>query len=175
MYFSNSPESLGIYVGDKVDVLFNIDINEWGGRESTQLIIRDFKHSQSQKDQHRNELARFEEIKNGASFEESENVLPTREDFAIVYRMIAASVRSGIDTMQLRDMISRLKSSGEKCKIGYIKLKIIIMVFKELNLVNIEDVANETYKFKLHYSTTKTMLDKSTILRRLRSQLIRSR
>ena len=41
IYFSNSPSSLGVYVGDKIDVLFNIDVNEWGGRECVQLIIRD--------------------------------------------------------------------------------------------------------------------------------------
>ena len=33
MCFSSSPSSLGVYVGDKIDILFNIDINEWGGRE----------------------------------------------------------------------------------------------------------------------------------------------
>jgi ssDNA-specific exonuclease RecJ len=173
MYFSNSPESLGIFVGDKVDVLFNLDVNEWGGRESTQLIIRDLKPSQLQKTQYKNDMARFEDIRNGASFEECENIMPTRDDFAAVYRLITASVRSGIDTLQHRDIISRLKSSDDRCNIGYIKLKIIIMVFKELNIVAIEDVSDETYKFKIHYSTKKTKLDKSTLLRRLRSQMIR--
>jgi single-stranded-DNA-specific exonuclease len=173
MYFSNSPESLGVYVGDKVDVLFNLDVNEWGGRESTQLIIRDFKPSQLQKTQHENEVMRFEEIRNGSPIEESEDIIPTRDDFAAVYRLVAASIRSGVDSLQHRDIISRLKSSDEKCTIGYIKLKIIIMVFKELNIVNIEDIDEETYRFKIHYSTTKTKLDKSTLLRRLRSQLIR--
>ena len=173
MYFSNSPDSLGIFVGDKVDVLFNLDVNEWGGRESTQLIIRDLKPSQLQKAQYKNDVARFEDIRNGASFDECENVMPTRDDFAAVYRLITSSVRSGVDTLQHRDIISRLKSSDEKCNIGYIKLKIIIMVFKELNIVVIDDVADETYKFKIHYSTTKTKLDKSTLLRRLRSQMNR--
>ena len=174
MYFSNSPDSLGIFVGDKVDVLFNLDVNEWGGRESTQLIIRDLKPSQLQKAQYKNDVARFEDIRNGASFDECENVMPSREDFAAVYRLITSSVRAGVDTLQHRDIISRLKSSDEKCNIGYIKLKIIIMVFKELNIVAIDDVADETYKFKIHYSTTKTKLDKSTLLRRLRSQMKRS-
>jgi hypothetical protein len=47
------------------------------------------------------------------------------------------------------------------------------MVFKELNIIGIEDLANETYKFKLHYSTSKVQLEKSNILRRLRSQMMR--
>ena len=173
MYFSNSPESLGIFVGDKVDVLFNLDVNEWGGRESAQLIIRDIKPSGIQKAQQKNELSRFEEIRNGAPFTRAENILPDREDFAAVYRLVQASIRSGTDVLQHRDILSKLKTFDNGRDIGYIKLKIIIMVFKELNLITIDDVADETYKFKIHYSTTKTKLDKSTLLRRLRSQMIR--
>ena len=116
---------------------------------------------------------RFEEIRNGAPFTKEENIFPERQDFAAVYRLIQASIRSGVDTLQHRDIISKLKNSEDCSKIGYIKLKIIIMVFKELNLITIDDVAEETYKFKIHYSTTKTKLDKSTLLRRLRSQMIR--
>ena len=172
MYFSNSPDSLGIYVGDKIDIMFNLDVNEWGGRESAQIIIRDLKPSVTQKEKIRDELVRFEEIKNGAPFDESEDVLPSRNDFATVYRLVQASVRAGNDVLKHRDIVSRLKNNAES-SIGYIKLKIIIMVFKELNIVNITDIAQDTYKFKLHYSTSKTQLDKSTILRRLRSQMVR--
>nr|MBE6544773.1 single-stranded-DNA-specific exonuclease RecJ [Oscillospiraceae bacterium] len=174
MYFSNSPASLGIYVGDKVDVLFNLDVNEWGGRESAQLIVRDIKPSQIQKNQQENEKERFEEIKNGANFTAEEDILPDRNDFAAVYRLVQNSLRLGVDTLKHRDIISKLKSCDDSPHIGYVKLKIIIMVFKELNLITIDDVADETYKFKIHYSTTKTKLDKSTLLRRLRSQMTRT-
>ena len=173
MYFSNSPDSLGIYVGDKVDVLFNLDVNEWGGRESAQIIIRDIKPSLSEKEKYKSEQARFEEIKNGAPFTAEENILPDREDFAAVYRLIQNLVRSGVDTLKHRDIISKLKSSDSGVNIGYIKLKLMIMIFKELNILSIEEISHETYRFKIYYSTTKKKLDKSTLLRRLRSQLIR--
>ncbi len=174
MYFSNSPDSLGIYVGDKVDVLFNLDVNEWGGRESAQIIIRDLKPSVTEKERLMIEQARFEEIKNGAPFTAEENVLPDREDFAAVYRLIQNLVRSGVDTLKHRDIISRIKGSEPSVNIDYIKLKFIIMIFKELNILSIEEISHETYKFKIYYFTTKKKLDKSTLLRRLRSQLIRN-
>lgn len=173
MYFSNSPDSLGIYVGDKVDVLFNLDVNEWGGRESAQVIVRDIKPSVTEKERHRSETARFEEIKNGAAFTVEENILPDRDDFAAVYRLIQNLVRMDIDVLKHRDIISRLRSSDPSVHIGYVKLKIIMMVFKELNILSVEDIAPDTYKFKLYYSTTRKKLDKSTLLRRLRSQMIR--
>ena len=174
MYFSNSPESLNIFVGDKVDVLFNLDVNEWGGRESAQLIVRDIKPSVSEKKKYEIEKARFEEIRNGASFTAEENVLPDREDFAAVYRFIQSSVRSGVDVISHKDIISRIRVADEGSNIGYVKLKVIIMVFTELNIVGIENLPDETYKFKLHYSTTKAKLEKSTLLRRLRSQMYRN-
>ena len=132
------------------------------------------KASSMQKKQEQDEVSRFEEIKNGAQFDESEDILPDRNDFAAVYHLIQNSVRLGTDTLKHRDIIAKFRANPEGRDIGYIKLKIIIMVFKELNLISIEDVAYETYKFKLHYSTTKTKLDKSTLLRRLRSQMIRN-
>ena len=48
------------------------------------------------------------------------------------------------------------------------------MVFTELNIIGIENLPDETYKFKLHYSTTKAKLEKSTLLRRLRAQMYRN-
>lgn len=149
MYFSNSPDSLGIYVGDKVDVLFNLDVNEWGGRESAQVIVRDIKPSVTEKERHRSETARFEEIKNGAAFTAEENILPDRDDFAAVYRLIQNLVRMDIDVLKHRDIISRLRSTDPSVHIGYVKLKIIMMVFKELNILSVEDIAPDTYNLNL--------------------------
>ncbi|MBE6532676.1 MAG: single-stranded-DNA-specific exonuclease RecJ [Ruminococcaceae bacterium] len=173
MYFSNSPESLGIYVGDKVDVLFNLDINEWAGRENVQLIVRDLKPSKQEAEQTQALRERFEEIKNGAHFTAEEDVLPSREDFAAVYRFMLATLRSGSDTLTHKKILSKFRNGDDGVYIGYVKLKIIVMVMKELNIANIEDVSEEVYRFNIQYKTTKTELDKSTLLRRLRSQLIR--
>jgi len=175
MFFSASPSSLGIYVGDKIDMLFNIDVNEWGGRESVQIIVRDLKITKSQVDDNTRERERFEEIKNGAVFSENENIMPSRADFAAVYKLMLSSLRSGTDTLSHRDITSKFRHDSTGPNIGYIKLKIIIMVLKELNIVSIDDVADEVYKFNIHYTTSKTELDKSTLLRKLRSQLARSK
>jgi single-stranded-DNA-specific exonuclease len=167
MYFSNSPDTLNIYVGDKIDAFFNIDINEWLGRRNVQLIIRDIKGSATEAQAIANQRERFLEIWNGAQFDESENIIPTRDDFVAVYKFIANAYRSGIDTFTHRDLAYKL--SGISNKIGYIKLKIIIKVFQELNLLGIEELDTEMYRFTVRYSA-KTNLEKSTLLRRLKAQ-----
>jgi single-stranded-DNA-specific exonuclease len=173
MYFSNSPDSLDIYVGDKVDILFNIDINEWGGRRSVQLIIRDVKPSLSQKNAAITDRERFEEIKGGAQIQRDEDVIPTRDDFAIVYKMLLSHQRAGTNKLTHRDILSKINNIHSSRKIGYVKLKFIIMVMRELNLVTLDEPEDEVYTFKIHYTSTKTDLDKSNLLRKLRSQLPR--
>ena len=173
MYFSNSPSSLNLYVGDKADILFNIDINEWGGRSNVQLIIRDIKPSRQQQMLEDVERARFEEIRSGASYDANENILPSRDDFGAVYKLMLNSLRCGTDTLSHKDIIAKLSNPQCGVGIGYIKLKFIIMIFNELNIVSIEEIDNEVYKFNIHYSSSKTELDKSNLLRRLRSQMMR--
>lgn len=171
MCFSNSPESLGVYAGDKVDCLYSIDINEWQDRKNVQLIVRDIKPSVSQRSQQEIEANRFEDIRAGATFTRDEDVLPDREDCVAVYKFIQNALHQGTDTFSHRDIISRISTGGEARRIGYIKLKFIIMVFREMNIVDISEIENEVYRFKLHFSSSKKDLDKSGILRKLRSQL----
>ena len=173
MYFSNSPESLDIYVGDKVDILFNIDVNEWGGRKSVQLIIRDIKQSQIQKNSSVSEKERFEQIKSGASISKDEDIIPNRDDFATVYKLLLSHLRSGINKLSHRDILSKINHNHSLKKIGYIKLKFIVMVMRELNLITLNEPEDEVYTFNIHYTSNKTDLDKSNLLRRLRSQLPR--
>ncbi len=170
MFFSCSPDSLGLYVGDKADVLFNIDVNEWAGRRSVQLIVRDIKESASQRSLIKMEHERFYEVWNGARFSPDEHILPSREDFAAVYRLLVASVRAGEDVMKVRDISRKLAHGKENPDIGYIKLLIIIKVMQELNIMGITEISEETYQFKVYYRSSKTELDKSNLLRRLRSQ-----
>jgi len=173
MYFSNSPSSLGVYVGDKVDLLFNVDINEWAGKENVQLIIRDMKLTEQERSTYAAEKRRFEEIHNGAPISSEEDAIPSREDFAAVYKLLLGSQRTGVCSITHRDLLSRLRQEPAR-QMNYSKLKIIIMVLRELNLVSIEEFSEDNYKFSIHYTSTKTELDKSNLLRKLRSQIARN-
>ena len=169
MYFSNSPESIGVYSGDKIDVLFNLDINEWLGRKTAQLIIKDIKTLSDKNEDELIERERFEDIWNGASFSDMENILPTREDFVLIYKFVTASCRAGFNTFSHKDMILKLSKNSEGRNIGYIKLKIIIKVLQELNLMGIEEISEEVYRFTIKFSQ-KTNLEKSSLLKRLKNQ-----
>ena len=169
MCFSSSPDSLEICPGDEADLLFNVDVNEWLGRKSVQIIVRDIKFSRGHIQSEERERARFEEIRQGAPILKGEDVVPSREDFASVYRLFLTSQRAGVNKLTHRDVCARIsKLTGTE--LGYIKLKLMIMIFKELNLVSIQETEPEVYEFNIRFTTAKTDLEKSNLLRKLRSQ-----
>ena len=160
---------MDIFVGDTADLIFNLDVNDWMGRRSVQLIVKDIRASEKQSVKQDGERERFQQIWSGASFLASEDILPDRNDFAAVYRLILSSSRLGVDTLSHREICAKASAAEGRC-IGYIKLKIIIKVLTELNVIGIEERSEELYTFRLHYSSGKTDLEKSSLLRRLRSQ-----
>ena len=99
--------------------------------------------------------------------------MPSRDDFVAVFNLMRSSLRMGVDSLSHREITSKFTGAYGERKIGYIKLKIIVMVLLELNLVSLEEIGDEVYRFAIHYTTTKTELEKSTWLRRLRSQIAR--
>lgn len=168
--FSRSPEDLGVYVNDKADILFSIDVNEWQDRKSIQLIIRDIHPSTSQRLEEAREEKRYLEVHDGAVFSKDEDILPEREDFVAVYKIIQSFVQQHQDTISHRDLMSRASMLSGR-NIGYVKLKFIMMIFREMNILSIEEISDERYRFKLHYSSSKKDIEKSGILRKLRIQM----
>jgi single-stranded-DNA-specific exonuclease len=149
MYFSNSPAELGVCTGDKVDILFNIGINEWQDRKSVQLIIRDIKIAMSSANQYKFNRQKFEAIKSGETFSIDDGYFPEREDFVEVYKFLQNSLHAGVDTFTHKDLLSKFTGNNTSREIGYVKLKFMIMVFKEMNLLQIDEFEDEKYRFKL--------------------------
>lgn len=168
MYFSHETEKLDLYPGEKVDLLFSLDINEWGGKRTVQLTVRDLRPAEKERVESESAQARFAEIAGGALFEVGEDVVPRHDDFAAVYTVIRRLVRGGKDTFSIRSMRAQLCAAGYD--IGYIKLKFIFSIFREMNILGIEEISEETYCFRLKFNTTKTDLEKSNILRQLRTR-----
>ena len=167
MLFSRRAEELGLHPGDTVDVLCNIDINEWQGRRSVQLIVREIRAGAAAVADRAAERERFDAIWNGATFSPEEDVLPEREDFEQVYRMLRTSLRAGVDVLGMPAMIARLRAGSHP--IGYIKLRFILRIFREMNLIGIEETEPDVFRISMEYRSGKADLEKSGVLRRLRS------
>lgn len=166
--FGMPSSSLNLLVGDRADLLFTLDVNEWAGRSVLQLIVKDIRRSEECERAYRDDRERFLEIWNGAPFDVTENVVPTRSHFAAVYTVLRQSARIGISCLSYRAILSRLYPiSGNE--IGYIRLRMIVRILEELSLVGVEELTDETSRFTVYNDCQKTDLEGSAILRRLKA------
>ncbi len=165
--FGHSPFELDLYEGDEIDILFNLDINEFRGTKSTQLIVRDIKKKSGNEDEFPALEKRYLEIKAGDTFSCTEEVVPTRDDFVCVYKTLRGEAALGHDMISTRALISLLFEKS----INYIKLRFIIDILDEMELVFFDHSKdNDMYKFTINNKSAKTDLEDSGILSALRAK-----
>ncbi len=175
MCFRRTAEELNLIVGETVDVMFNLDINEYQNMKTLQFIVKDIRPVLEQIEFENNEQKYYYNIKDSvidiSSLSETDkaDIIPKREDFALVYNFIKRELRLSKDKLSLRYILSSLNKNGNR--IRYVKLKYIIMVFRELNILGVDliDENSELYQFSYIFVKNKADLDKSTILRKLKS------
>ena len=168
LYFGVGEGELGFEVGDSVDVLFNIDINDFRNVRSVQMVLQDIRPSESYSARVRQEKARYEEINGGDTYTLSENVIPDRDDFAVVYKLLRKEYRQENNVVDRKYLMKQL--SDMDSGINYIKLKYILRIFNELRICEVEEIDEDIYRFSVIFNASKTSIEKSSILKKLKSR-----
>ena len=170
LYFGVGESELGFETGDLIDVLFHLDINDYKNTRTVQLVLQDARVAEVFTAALDAQKKRYAEINEGGTFDSSEDVLPSREDFACVYKVLRREYRYGTSVLDQKSILKLIHSGGAYQGINYIKLKYILRVFSELNICEIVELDNDIYQFHVVYNATKTNIEKSSILKKLRSQ-----
>ncbi len=169
MLFS-TPRSRFPYVeGDRVDLLCTVDINEFRDIRTVQLIVQDFKPSQCYESECNEHIARYREVRAGAEFSAAEDLVPAREDFAHVYTVLRREFRQGKDIFSERALLPML-NAGAPHPINYGKMKYILEIFHELKICGVEQIEEGIYRFDIYFNASKTNIEKSYLLKKLKSQ-----
>jgi single-stranded-DNA-specific exonuclease len=171
MCFSKTAFDLGIFVGERADVLFNLDINEFRGQKNLQMILRDIRPSEQSRLTIEAEREKFKEIKGGAHFNAEDNFLPGRNDLNMLYKTIVTEIRLGHDTLTHRALMCKVNELTGNESFNYVKLKFAMLILKEMNLFGIDESIEEVYTFTQYQRAAKADLEKSAILRGLRAQM----
>ncbi len=175
MCFRRSHAELDLLCGDRVDVMFNLDINEYQTVKNIQFIIKDIRLTDDLRAKQNEERKLYSSVKDGSfdfsrlSETEIAEIVPERKDFANVYNLLKRELRLGHESFTARNILSLLDQNSIKMR--YVKLKYIILIFREMNIlgVDIDEDDDDIYRFSYVYVKNKADLDKSNILRRLRA------
>ena len=156
-----------------IDVLFQLNVNEFQNVTTLQMLVQDIRLSPEYEEDLAREKACYEELRHGAEFSEEENYIPSREDMACVYTILRHEFRNGRTVFSIRRILSMLRDHGAE-HIGYVKLKFIIRIMQELQICGVTEPGEDRYVFDFYFHTSKTNIEKSSILRRLKSQMRRA-
>ena len=168
--FGMSEAKTDINEGEQADLLFTVDINDFQNVRSVQLIVHDCKPSAGVAETMKLGSDRFDAIRAGEGFTHADNFVPDRSDCERVYLLLRREARNGKTVMSLRRILSLLDRSGHGRRINYVKLRFILLIFYELKICGVEPIGDGFYEFDMYFHGSKTSIDKSSILRKLRSQ-----
>ncbi|MBQ3483565.1 MAG: single-stranded-DNA-specific exonuclease RecJ [Clostridia bacterium] len=169
LLFSTSLARFGLREGDRVDLLCTLSVNEYRGVQSVQLVVQDYRVSAHYADECDRMAERYRTVRSGAPFLACECFVPTREDCAHVYTVLRREFRMGNDAFPERTLLSLVNADGTH-NINYVCLKYILDIFRELNICGVEEDGAGHYRFDIYFNPSKTSIEHSSILKRLKSQ-----
>ena len=172
IWFSKPTASLPFVVGDTVDILFQLNINDYQGVRSLQLIIQDMRISEHYTEALRREETRLREVLDGAPITPEEDLVPTREEIAGVFTVLRSDARLGNQTVSERSLLERANRGAlVQHPVSMVKLRLIVRILNEMGVCHIRDPIDGIYIFEVNFAAPKTSIDASPLMRRLRSQL----
>ena len=132
----------GFTANDMVDILFNMDINEYRGFRSVQMRIKDIDYSDSLKfnlKQYQSEVDRLMNNKTNVS----EEYLPTPDDFKSVYYKICEFLKNNKGKVSIKRLI------GTSDRTSYIKTGAAIIAFQQAEVFKFTKINEFDYEVEL--------------------------
>lgn len=161
MNFFTSTDEFSYQKGDVLDLAVTLDTNEYNGNISVSVIIKDIKPNLVDTEKELNSLNNYEDfcLDCKISKQQVDDLLPNRNDFALLYRYIKQN--NGY-TYPVETLVYKLDN-----KLSFGKIKIILKAMAELGLVKITEGLKST-QISLVDVQGKVNLDSSAVIKKLR-------
>ena len=163
VFFGHNLLTEGFAVGDEVDIVCSININEFRGNKSVQLIVRDIDFSDAVWREIELAEKEFSDIVNG-TLKISKEDIPSRADFAAVYHVLRDIGYTKGKT------VSIMKLTASISEISYLKAKVILKVFEECNLIELSQAGLATYHIKRLEADSKRNLSDAPLMKTITNQ-----
>jgi len=155
--------------GEHVDLLCSVDINEFRDVRSVQLTVQDIRYTPDYQSELESGRARYAEISGGDAFDAAENILPDRELLAHVYVTLRREYGRGRTAYTDGELFSLVNVAPPR-KITYPCLRYTLEIFNELQICGVEEPVEGVFKFEIYSRAEKANIEKSAILKRLRTR-----
>lgn len=94
LFFGRPQNTLSLLEGDVIDVVYNLDINNFKNQQTVQLILRDIRYSNDVSKKIDAAYSRYIQIKSNNSVSVRAVEIPTRDDFRAIYTLLKTDASS---------------------------------------------------------------------------------
>ena len=157
LYFGADLKKEGFEVGDTVSVAASMNINEYRGERTPQIICRDIILMEKYIDEAAEAHKLFERISSGDAEIDADDI-PIRADFAAAYKLLRSKIPYGTATLTMKLMAS-------ECDVSYIKLLVMLRAFSEAELIQYEKMSDMDIRIKLIPAKGKADLNQTNIMK----------
>ncbi len=168
VYFGMAPENAQFSKGNKVDVIFTLEINEFRGVTNVQMNIKQILPDSDSVKKTEEQQRLYREISRGAHYTSEDEIFPARRELAALYTYVKKSAKKKAYTAQELIEASALSGRNRECK-----LQFMLDIFEEMNLLSVRREDNDfevRYLLGIKFVRGKVNLDKSIVMKNLRSK-----
>ena len=165
IFFSATAEEAGIASGDRVDVCFYPQINEYRGWRNVQLQLCDLRPARTRAQAEEELFRRFMEGES-LSRAEAAALLPSRQEFANLWRYLRARQSGGYieDTAQ---RLARNVARSFGIRETFMRTQVCLAVFHDRGLIRMERTADHL-RIQVRDTGEKVDLESTALMRQLR-------
>ena len=165
IYFGMSIDRFGFAEGDAIDMMCNMDLNDFRGTLSVQVIVKDVKMCEKDLLLKKHYENAYLEINSGV---ESAHV-PTMTDFKAAFLYLKSKITS-LDSEYVLDIWKAAKDVSRQysAMCSSLKLNIILDVFEEMGLITLSRQNSESAVISLCKTEGKVNLENSSYLKSLK-------
>ena len=170
IFFSANILRSGVAVGDRVEVAFTPQINEFKGMRSVQLNLVDIRPDRQSRESSQSDFKLTDRVARGMPLasREATVLLPERSDFAALWRYLIAYTDENVLHEEL-GCLSRKVSRYGGLNLNPGKLWVCLQVFWERGLLTCSD-SWEDLAITIYHQDGKVDLEQSPILMKLKKQ-----
>ncbi len=154
--------------GDRVDIAFSLEINNYRNQERVQLILKDIRRTVTEEERDIEQLALYRTFMTGAPIDAAaaDRMMPSREDLVAVFRHVKTNARNGVLAVNAETLYRRIRRES-KILMELSRLMLCLEVFKEFHILDY-DCDKEMLRIVINPVGEKVDIFGSKILLRLK-------
>jgi len=139
IFFSVSPEDIGVAAGSRVDAAFYLQVNEFRGSRAVQLQLLDLRAARSPSAREAELLALRETLISGGalSARDAVRLLPSREQFVRVWRILEHEAGDGALCEPELPLLRRIAAALPGAE-SFLRAALCLEIFAERGLLSLE-------------------------------------